>query len=72
MCQLTNFGASNEEKEFEIGICAKNWARQVLLEILTFGLKSMQKVKVNWSGVKVNGYWFGSILGFRVESRVEQ
>ena len=37
-------------------------------EILTFGQRSMQKVKVkvNWSRVKVNGYWSGSVLGFRV------
>ena len=33
-----------------------------LSEILTFGQKSTQKVKVkvNWSRVKVNGYWSGS------------
>ena len=30
------------------------------------------KDKVNWSRVKVNGYWSGSVPGFRVESRVEQ
>ena len=45
-------------------------------EILTFGQRSTQKVKVkvkvNWSRVKVNGYWSGSVLGFRVGSRVEQ
>ena len=31
-----------------------------------------KKVKVNWSKVKVNGYWSGSVLGFQVGSRVEQ
>ena len=35
-------------------------------EFLTFGQRSTQKVKVNWSRVKVNGYWFGSVLSFRV------
>ena len=37
-------------------------------EILTFGQRSTQKVKVkvNWSRVKVNGYWSGSVPGFRV------
>ena len=45
-----------------------------LSEILTFGQRSTQKVKVkvNWSRVKVNGYWSGSVPGFRVGSRVEQ
>ena len=43
-----------------------------LSEILTFGQRSTQKVKVNWSRVKVNEYWSGSVPGFRVESRVEQ
>ena len=37
-------------------------------EILTFGQRSTQKVKVkvNWSRVKVNRYWFGSVPSFRV------
>ena len=37
-----------------------------MLEILTFGQRSTQKVKVkvNWSRVKVNGYWSGSVFGF--------
>ena len=39
-----------------------------LSEILTFGQRSTQKVKVNWSRVKVNGYWSGSVLG-RVTGR---
>ena len=43
-------------------------------EILNFGQRSKQKVKVkvkvNWSRVKVNGYWSGSVLGFQVGSRV--
>ena len=45
-----------------------------LLEILTFGQRSTQKVKVNeyWSMVKVNKYWSGSVPGFWVGSRVEQ
>ena len=43
-----------------------------LSEILTFGQRSTQKVKVNWSIVKVNEYWFGSVPGFWVGSRVEQ
>ena len=39
-------------------------------EILTFGQRSTQKVKVkvNWSRVKVNGYWSGSVPGRAVES----
>ena len=43
---IANFGASNEEMESEIGIYAKNWARKVLSEILTFGQGLTQKVKV--------------------------
>ena len=37
-----------------------------------FWSKVNAKVKVNWSRVKVNGYWSGSVPGFRVGSRVEQ
>ena len=35
-------------------------------------VKVKVKVKVNWSRVKVNGYWSGSVPGFRFGSRVEQ
>ena len=37
-----------------------------------FWSKVNAKVKVNWSRVKVNGYWSGSVPGFQVGSRVEQ
>ena len=35
-----------------------------------FWSKVNAKVKVNWSRVKVNGYWSGSVPGFRVGSRI--
>ena len=37
-----------------------------------FWLKVNAKVKVNWSKVKVNGYWSKLVSGFWVGSRVEQ
>ena len=40
--------------------------------LLVKGQRKKVKVKVNWSRVKVNGYWSGSVLGFRVRSQVEQ
>ena len=39
-------------------------------EILTFGQWSTQKVKVNWSRVKVNGYMARVGFGFPVRSRI--
>ena len=42
-----------------------------LSKILTFGQRSTQKVKVkvkvNWSRVKVNGYWSGLVPGRAVD-----
>ena len=35
-----------------------------------FWSKVNAKVKVNWSRVKVNGYWSGSVPGFRVGSQI--
>ena len=43
-----------------------------LVRNFDFWSKVNTKVKVNWSMVKVNGYWSGSVSGFRVGSRVEQ
>ena len=57
---------------------AQNWnLREKLSKIgpvgnFDFWLKVNAKVKVNWSRDKVNGYWFGLVPGFSVESRVEQ
>ena len=72
MCQLTNFGASNEETESKIEIYAKKLSKIGPVGNFDFWSKVNAKVKVNWSRVKVNGYWSGSVSGFRVGSRVEQ
>ena len=74
MCQLTNFGASNEKNGVQ------NWnLREKLSKIGHVGnfdfwskVNAKVKVKVNWSMVKVNGYWSRSVPSFRVGSRVEQ
>ena len=57
---------------------AQNWnLREKLSKIglvgnFDFWLKVNAKVKVNWSKVKVNGYWSELVPGFWVGSRVEQ
>ena len=57
---------------------AQNWnLREKLSKIgpvenFDFWLKVNAKVKVNWSRVKVNGYWSGLVPSFWVGSRVEQ
>ena len=72
ICQLTNFEASNEEIESKIGIYTKNWARYAFSEILTFGQRSTQKVKVNYPWSKSTDTWSRSVPGFRVGSRIRQ
>ena len=43
---LSNFGFSNEEIDPKIGIYAKNWARQVLLENFDFLVNIYAKVNI--------------------------
>ena len=74
MCQLIDFEASNEEIESKIKIYVKNQVRYSFSEILTFGQRSTQKVKVNNSQhiqQLVNGlYRLGRFQIFRLGHRL--
>ena len=66
MCQLTNFGALNEETEFKIGIYAKKLSKIGPLENFDF----WSKVNVKSQSQLVHGQ--SQRILVRIGSRVEQ
>ena len=67
MCQLTNFGTSNEETESKIEIYEKNWARYALSKILTLGQSQLVQDQSQRILVQVDFGFSGRVTGQAAE-----